>query len=69
MKNLEISIKKGKKTIPLNKYAGKWVAFCNGKVIAHGKTLNRLMEKVKRLKIKKRPSVLLVPKKNECPYI
>ena len=69
MKKSNISIKTDKK-IPLDKYAGERVAFADGKVVAHGGTLRRLMEKVKKLKrIKRKPSVLLVPRKREGPYI
>jgi len=67
MKNSEISIKENRKAIPLDKYAGEWVAFADGKVVAHQGTLRKLMKKVERLK--KRPSVFLVPKKNEGPYV
>jgi hypothetical protein len=68
MKKSKISIK-ANKAIPLGKYAGKWVAFVDGKIVAHGGTLKRLMEKVKKLRRVKKPSVLLVPKKSEEPYI
>jgi len=67
MKRAEISIKENKKTIALDRYEGEWVAFADGKVVAHQTTLKRLMEKVKDLK--KKPSVLLVPKKKEGPYV
>jgi hypothetical protein len=67
MKRAEILIKDNKKTIALDRYAGEWVAFADGKVVAHQSTLKRLMEKVKALR--KKPSVLLVPKKKEGPYV
>jgi ATP-dependent protease HslVU (ClpYQ) peptidase subunit len=67
MKKAEISIKENKKTIALDRYEGEWVAFADGKVVAHQTTLKRLMEKVKDLR--KKPSVLLVPKKKEGPYV
>jgi hypothetical protein len=67
MKRAEISIKENNKTIALDRYEGEWVAFADGKVIAHQSTLKRLMEKVKALR--KKPSVLLVPKKKEGPYV
>jgi len=67
MKRAEISIKENKKTIALDRYEGEWVAFADGKVVAHQTTLKRLMEKVKALS--KKPSVLLVPKKKEGPYV
>jgi ATP-dependent protease HslVU (ClpYQ) peptidase subunit len=67
MRKAEISIKENKKTIALDRYEGEWVAFADGKVVAHQTTLKRLMEKVKTLR--KKPSVLLVPKKKEGPYV
>jgi len=67
MKRAEISIKENNKTIALDRYEGEWVAFADGKVVAHQSTLKRLMEKVKTLR--KKPSVLLVPKKKEGPYV
>lgn len=69
MKKPKISIKADKKVTPLDKYAGEWVGFVDGKVVAHGGTLKKLMEKIKRLKPKKKPSVLLVPEESEGPYI
>lgn len=69
MKKPKISIKRDKKTIPLDKYAGEWIGFVDGKVVAHEGTLKKLMDKIKKLKVKKRPSVLLVPKKGEENYV
>jgi len=70
MKKPQISIKANTKTMPLDKYAGQWVAFADGKVVAHEGTLKKLMKKIKKLKgAKKNSSVLLVPKTNEPPYI
>lgn len=66
MQKPNILLKANRKTTPLDKYAGEWVTFADGKIIAHHKgTLKRLMEKLKKLKGVKRPSVLLVPKKKE----
>ena len=63
-------MKADKKTTSLDKYAGEWVAFADGKVVAHQGSLKRLMKKVKKLKgARKKSSVLLVPKKSEPPYI
>jgi len=69
MNKSNISINTNEKTTPLDRYAGQWVAFANGKVVAHEGTLKRLMKKVKKLKGNKKPSVLLVPEKNEGPYV
>lgn len=67
MKKPELLLKENKKTIFLDRYAGEWVAFVNGKVVAHQSNLRKLMKKIK--KLKKNPSVLLVPKRGEGPYI
>ena len=67
MKKPELLIKENKKTICLDKYAGHWVAFANGRVIAHQGTLKKLMKQVEKLKNK--PPVFLVPRKNEEPYV
>ena len=67
MKKPELLIKENKKTVCLDRYAGDWVAFANGKVVAHQGTLNKLMKRVQ--KLKRKPSVFLVPKKKEGPYI
>ena len=70
MKKPKISIRANSRTIPLDKYSGEWVAFADGKVVAHQDTLKRLMEKVNKLKrLKGKSSVLLVPKKSEGPYV
>jgi len=69
MTKLNMSLKINKKNVLLDRYAGEWVAFANGKVVAHQGTLKRLMEKVKTLKKVKKPSVMLVPKRNEGPYV
>lgn len=53
----------------LNRYAGKWVAFIDGRVLASDRTLEKLMKKVKTRRLKKKPSVFLVPRKDEGPYI
>ena len=67
MKKPELLIKEDKKTICLDRYAGDWVAFAKGKVVAHQGTLNELMKRVQKLKSK--PSVFLVPRKKEGPYV
>lgn len=69
MKKPEISLKESNRTISLNRVAGEWVAFVNGKIVAHGETLKKLMRKVKKLKGNQKTSVMLVPKKTEGNYI
>ncbi len=69
MKTSKTLIKTEKSAVSLDRYAGQWVAFADGEVVAHGGSLRRLMEKVKSLKRVRRPSVLLVPKRSEGPYV
>lgn len=69
MKKPNILIKARSHIVPLDHYAGEWVAFGNGQVVAHGCSPKRLMERVKSLKKDKKPSVLLVPGKRERPYV
>ncbi len=63
--NLAISDQKG--AVHLDKYAGCWVAISRQKVIAHQNTLEKLMKKVKKSKL--RPSVLFVPEKSDGPHV
>ena len=63
MKKSKISIKANKKTIPLDKYAGKWVAFLGKRVVGNGRTLKSLMIKVEKKKLEKKVTVFCVPKK------
>ena len=65
----KISIETDNGPVPLDRYAGEWVAFARGKIVAHGGSLTRLMEKVRGLKKVTKPSVLLVPRKREGPYV
>ena len=52
-----------------NKLAGEWVAFANGKMVAHEGTLKKLMKKVKKFKGKQKTSIMLMPKKMEGNFI
>ena len=58
-----------KKTTSLDKYAGKWVAFVDEKVIAWADNLEELDKKIRKIKPKKEPVYFLVPRKDEGPYI
>lgn len=53
----------------LNRYAGEWVAFVNGNIVAHDKELVEVMEKVEEKRLQDKASVFLVPRKNEGPYV
>lgn len=67
--NSKILLKPNKKIIHLDKYTGKWVAFIDGKIVGVGKSLPDLIKNVKKKRISRKPSVLLVPRKDEGPYI
>lgn len=53
----------------ISKYEGKWVALLDGKVVESAMELSMLMQKIKGKRFKKRPSVFLVPRKDEGPYV
>lgn len=57
------------KNIELNRYAGKWVAFVNGRIVAAADYLPALEKEVKEKKLEKRAVYFLVPRKDEGPYI
>lgn len=63
MKKSKISIKANTKTIPLDKYAGEWVAFWGKRVVGNGRTLKSLMRKVEKKKLEKKVTVFCVSKK------
>lgn len=58
-----------RKSVSLNKYAGKWVAFIDGKIVSWGNTLEELMTRVKKMGLEKKASAFLVPRKDEGPYV
>jgi len=62
-------LKSRQKTKDLSPYAGKWVAFINSKLVGNAESLSELMKKIKAKHPKKEPSVFLVPRKDEGPYI
>lgn len=53
----------------LNRYAGEWVAFVDGKIVAHDEKLKTLMGELETKELNKKASVFLVPRKNEGPYV
>jgi hypothetical protein len=50
-------------------YAGKWVALARDQVIAMAPSLPELMRKVPRQTSRRQPSVFLVPRRDEGPYV
>ena len=65
----KLYVKAKKRVVDLEHYAGKWVAFINNQPVIFEKDLNTLMQKVKKHRFPKEPSIMLVPRKDEGPYI
>ncbi|MCM8799041.1 MAG: DUF5678 domain-containing protein [Candidatus Omnitrophica bacterium] len=53
----------------LDPYSGKWVAFIGNQLIDSAEDLKFLMQKLKNRSLSKEPSIMLVPRKDEGPYI
>ena len=53
----------------LDRFAGKWVALLDNKVVDVADQLPTLVLKMKQKKIERKASVMLVPRKDEGPYI
>lgn len=69
MTAITIPKKTSPKKIKLDPYAGKWVAFVEGKIVAYNKNLSDLMKEVDLKGLRKKASVFLVPRKDEGPYV
>lgn len=69
MTTITISKRTASRKIKLDRYAGKWVALIDDKVIAWGRNLEELENKIKRLKLKVEPTFFLVPRKDEGLYV
>ena len=50
-------------------YAGKWVALSNNRVVAVGSSLSDVMRKTPARTSRLQPSVFLVPRRDEGPYV
>jgi len=68
MKN-KILLKGKREALDLEQFAGEWIALIENKIVGHNKALKVLMRTISNRSLKKRPSVLLVPRKEEGPYI
>ena len=53
----------------INRYAGEWVALVRGKIVEHEPRLPDLMKALEKKNLNKDASVLLVPRRDEGPYI
>ena len=62
-------IRGNKRTPNLTAYAGKWVAFSDNKVIAAGSSLPEVMRKLPARTRALKPSLFLVPRQDEGPYV
>ncbi|MBU2577440.1 hypothetical protein KKA69_01255, partial [Patescibacteria group bacterium] len=69
MAQTKVLLKSNKKAATLDKYAGKWVAFVDEKIVTWADSLDELDKKIKKIKPKKEPVYFLVPRKDEGPYI
>jgi hypothetical protein len=69
MTTITIPKKRTPKKVKLHSYAGEWVAFVGEKIIAHNKNLQDLMKGIDSRGLRKRASVILVPRKDEGPYV
>lgn len=69
MKTQITATKEKKSRLDLAPYAGKWVALINREVKAKAQSLPALMEELKKKNIAQKASVMLVPRKDEGPYI
>lgn len=69
MKTQSATIKGKKSRRDLAPYAGRWVALVNREVQAAAQSLPALVKELKERKIAQKSSVMLVPRKDEGPYI
>lgn len=53
----------------LAKYAGKWIAVLENKLIASGDSVSEVMQTIEQKGIKHLPLLTMVPRKDEGPYI
>ena len=58
-----------KKRVDIDSYAGNWVAFVDDNPVDSAASLNLLMQKVKKRRLPKEPSIMLIPRKDEGPYL
>ena len=61
--------KRFKNTTNLAAYAGKWVALSRNRIVAVGTSLPEVMRKVPSRAPRLHPSVFLVPRRDEGPYV
>jgi len=69
MATITIHKKITSRKVKLDSYAGKWVAFVGGEIVACNENLKNLMEEIDAKKLRKKAAVFLVPRKDEGPYV
>ena len=55
--------------VSLDRYAGQWVVLTGEKVVGHSRSLPDAIQKATGKGISKKPTVFLVPRKDEGPYL
>ena len=67
----KLTLKKSKKIVSqdLAPYSGQWVALIDNRVVSSAATLATLMKRVRASRRVKQPSVMLVPRADEGPYV
>lgn len=68
-KEMYLQSKDKKRRVNLEPYSGKWVAFIDDQPVSWAENLSLLMQKIKKRHFTKEPSIMLVPRKDEGPYI
>lgn len=58
-----------KRTLDVAAYAGQWVALSDDRVIEAGASLPDVMRKLPAHRLRRSPSVFLVPRQDEGPYV
>ena len=53
----------------LGRYAGEWLVMSENQIVAHDKSLAQAMRQASRKHLKHKPSVFLVPRRDEGPYL
>lgn len=57
------------KTTRLDRYAGEWIMLVGSKVVAHDRSLAGAILQASRMSLRSKPTVFLVPHKDEGPYL
>ena len=69
MMKKDMYLKSKSHKVDLERFAGKWVALIDDQPVLWEKDISRLMQKIKKRRLPKEPSIMLVPRKDEGPYV